>query len=121
MAFGLSLEEVVLRSTYTPAKALRLTHKAGSLKVGRAADITVMVLREGTFKFRDNPYAFGTPEYMESNRLLSPVITLLDGQVYPCNPAFLPDLGNLQVQEDVWTWMGQRPQRSTEYRLAGEE
>lgn len=109
--FGMSLDDVILRTTYMPAKALRLTHEAGSLKVGRPADISVLILRDGKWTLRDNPYAFGDPQFIQVKQLLSPVITVVDGRVYHCNPAFLPDQCELQMQEDVWGWMKGRPER----------
>ncbi len=116
MALGMSLEDVVLRSTYNPAKALRLTDEAGSLKVGRDADISVLVIRDGEWTFNDSPYG-GEPETLKGDKLLSPVLTVLDGEVYPCNPAFLPGMEELQLQEDVWSWLSHRPDRPFAYGL----
>lgn len=118
MAFGMSLQDVVLRATYNPAKALRITDEAGQLKVGRPADITVMVIREGKWTFRDNPYAFGESQSIVGKERLSPVLTMVDGSIYPCNPAFLPDMADLQIQEDVWSWLTHRPERPWEYGLS---
>jgi len=117
MVFGMSLADVILRASWYPAKALRLTHEAGSLKIGYPADIAVLALREGNWTFRDNPYAAGKPEAIRAKQLLTPVITLLDGKVCPANPGLLPDLHDLQTQEDVWSWMGDRPDRPWAYGL----
>lgn len=116
MALGMSLEDVVLRTTHNPAKALRLEHKAGSLRVGRDADISVLVQRDGDWTFHDSPYG-GEPEAVKGDKLLSPVITVLDGDIYPCNPAFLPGMEELQLQEDVWSWLSHRPDRPFAYGL----
>ncbi len=115
LAFGMSLEDVVLRASYNPAKALRLTHEAGSLKVGYPADVSVLAMRDGNWTFRDSPYGSGESETVKSKQLLSPVITLLNGKVCPANPALLPDLNDIQVQEDVWSWMADRPDRPWAY------
>jgi dihydroorotase len=118
MAFGMSLEDVVLRATYNPAKALQITHEAGSIQIGRDAELTVLVEREGKFRFADKPYTGDAPEIVEGKRMLTPVITVLNGKVYNCNPAFLPDLGRPQMHEDVWSWMSSRPDRPHEYTLS---
>ncbi len=50
---GVSLEEVVRRSTTTPANALGLDGEVGTLKVGAEGDATVLRLEEGRFPLVD--------------------------------------------------------------------
>ena len=50
---GLSLEEVVRRSTETPARALGLHDRLGTLKVGAEGDAAVVRLEEGRFELVD--------------------------------------------------------------------
>jgi dihydroorotase len=53
LRLGMPLNDVIQRVTAGPAKALRLSHRAGSLRVGQPADITVFDLEEGEFEFDD--------------------------------------------------------------------
>jgi len=52
MNMGLTLEEVVLRATWNPAKIIN-RKDLGHLEVGTEADIAVFTLREGDFGFLD--------------------------------------------------------------------
>ncbi len=49
---GLSLQEVILRSTWNPANVIKRT-ELGNLSVGTEADIAVFNLRKGDFGFTD--------------------------------------------------------------------
>jgi len=51
---GLSVHDVILRSTYNPAKAIKRLD-LGNLSVGTSADIAVFSLRTGDFGFLDAP------------------------------------------------------------------
>ncbi|MBI4640440.1 MAG: amidohydrolase/deacetylase family metallohydrolase, partial [Candidatus Tectomicrobia bacterium] len=51
--FGLSLDDVVEKTTIAPAKAIGREGEMGSLKVGMPADIAVLDLLEGEFEFED--------------------------------------------------------------------
>jgi dihydroorotase len=53
LRLGMSLNDVIKRVTSNPAEALGLSHRAGDLRVGRKADITVFDLEEGEFEFDD--------------------------------------------------------------------
>ncbi len=50
---GMPLKDVIERVTSLPAKAMKLAHRAGSLEVGRTADITVFDVEEGEFSIDD--------------------------------------------------------------------
>lgn len=50
---GFSLRDVIERVTWTPAKALSLTDRAGSLRPGMPADITVFRTEAGAFELLD--------------------------------------------------------------------
>ena len=52
LAMGMAFQEVIYRSTVTPAKAIRHT-ELGTLSVGAAADVAVLNRRGGNFTFRD--------------------------------------------------------------------
>lgn len=75
LALGMSLHDVVLRTTSTPA--LLLGHpELGSLAPGSVADIAVFALERGECTFRDT----SGQEY-EGDRSLIPVMTLRSGTV----------------------------------------
>jgi dihydroorotase len=53
MLLGMSLPDVVLRSTVNPAKAIHRYPELGTLGVGREADIAELELQHGVFAFKD--------------------------------------------------------------------
>ena len=87
---GLSLEEVVRRSTETPARALGLDDRVGTLKVGAEGDAAVVRLEEDRFELVDriSPMTkLGSTRWepgvrFEAPRRLSHVRTVLRGRVY---------------------------------------
>lgn len=52
MAMGMSLDDVLLRATWNPARAIK-REDLGNLSVGSVADIAVLSIRKGTFGFID--------------------------------------------------------------------
>ena len=52
MAMGLSLQDVIMRSTWNPAKVINRP-ELGNLSVGSEADVAVFNLRKGDFGFTD--------------------------------------------------------------------
>ncbi len=52
MALGLSIQDVVLRTTWNPAKVISRT-ELGNLDIGSEADVTVLNVREGDFGYTD--------------------------------------------------------------------
>ena len=52
MAMGLTLQDVILRSTWNPAKVIN-RQELGNLSVGSVADVAVFNLRNGEFGFTD--------------------------------------------------------------------
>jgi len=75
LALGMPLNEVIEAATWKPAQVINHT-ELGHLSVGAVADISVWVLMEGRFGFRD---PFGGR--VEGDRRLRCEITLLNGQV----------------------------------------
>ena len=75
LALGLSLEDVVLRATWNPARALR-QEGIGHLSAGAVADVAVLRRERGTFGFVDS---FGA-RLAGSDRLVCE-LTLRDGKV----------------------------------------
>lgn len=72
---GMPLDEVILKSTWNPAKEIR-REKLGHLTVGAPADVAVLRLERGEFGFVDVDKAM-----MKGNQRLACEMTLLDGAV----------------------------------------
>lgn len=72
---GLPLHEIVRRVTATPARALSLEDRAGSLRPGLPADITVFRLESGEFELSD---AFKRKRTAETK--VVPVMAFKDGR-----------------------------------------
>jgi dihydroorotase len=53
LALGLSVEDIILRSTWNPAKVIQRP-ELGHLSVGAEADLAVFNVREGKFGFMDS-------------------------------------------------------------------
>lgn len=75
LALGMSLEEVIRRSTVEPARAIRRP-ELGTLSVGAEADIAVMKIVEGNFGFVDSGRA-----RMQGKQRLECALTLRAGQI----------------------------------------
>jgi dihydroorotase len=86
MAMGMSVDDVVARSTWNPAREIR-QEQLGNLSVGSSADITVLRLEKGTFGFVD---MYGAR--MNGTQKLTCELTLRDGKVvYDLNGMTRPD------------------------------
>ncbi len=86
LAMGVSLEEVMLRATWNPAKQIG-HEELGHLSPGAVADVAVFRLERGRFGFVD---MYGAR--LQSNRKLSTELTLRDGRVvYDLNGVTRPD------------------------------
>jgi dihydroorotase len=86
LALGLSLEEVIARSTWNPARAIR-REDLGHLSVGAPADVTVLSLQAGRFGLVDS---FGGR--LTAKEKLACEMTLRDGRVvYDLNGLARPD------------------------------
>ena len=75
LAMGMPLDEVVLRSTWNPARQIQLT-ELGNLSVGSPGDIAVLRLEKGRFGFLDP-----VGGRIDSSRRLACEMTLRDGKV----------------------------------------
>jgi len=72
---GMSLDEVILRSTWHPAREIK-HEELGHLSVGAAADVAVLRVAKGSFGFVD---VYGAR--MKGTQKLECELTLRDGQV----------------------------------------
>ncbi len=86
LALGLSLEDVIARSTWGPARMVK-REDLGHLSVGAPADVTVLSLQSGKFGFVDS---FGGR--LKAEKKLVCEMTLRDGKiVYDLNGLARPD------------------------------
>jgi dihydroorotase len=72
---GMSLDDVILRSTWNPAHEIR-QEELGNLSVGAPADVAVLRLEKGNFGFVDVAGA-----RLRGDRKLSCELTVRNGQV----------------------------------------
>jgi dihydroorotase len=77
---GLSLQQIIERVTVNPAKALKLTDRAGSLRVGQVADITVFELQTGEFELFDC-----YKRSRKSDRKIVPAMAFKAGKRFDCD------------------------------------
>jgi len=90
LAMGLSVDDVILRSTWNPAKEIR-REDLGHLSPGAVADIAVLRLEKGNFGFVDINGA-----RLRGTRKLVCEMTLRDGKVvYDLNGLSRPDWNTL--------------------------
>ena len=75
LIMGMPLQEVIYRSTVTPAQAIRRP-ELGTLSVGAEADVTVLRHLQGAFSYRDCGWA-----RMDGEDRLECALTLRGGQV----------------------------------------
>ena len=73
---GFSVDDVVRMTTITPAKFLKIEDRAGSLALGRDADIAVLELQDGQWQLEDS-----TGVCKVGSKALVPVLTIKSGRV----------------------------------------
>ena len=76
MLLGMSLQDAILRSTESPAKAIGKFPEIGTLGEGKVADIAVLRMEKGVFAYKD---AWGKKKL--GNKKLEAVMTLRDGEI----------------------------------------
>jgi dihydroorotase len=94
---GMSVPEVIERVTANPARALALTDRAGSLKPGLPADITVFRVESGAFEIGD---CHG--QVRKAEKQIVPLRTFKRGAPFAADMARGQDESNwfLQIAED---------------------
>ena len=75
MAMGMSLEDVILKATWSPAQSIK-RKDLGNLSVGSVADIAIIRIRNGDFGFID---AGGNK--IKANKKLEAEMTIRDGKI----------------------------------------
>jgi dihydroorotase len=76
MLLGMSLEDVILRSTVNPAKEIGRYPEIGTLGAGKTADIAVLENQNGVFAFKD-----AWPAKKLGAHRLDCILTIRDGKV----------------------------------------
>ncbi|HTP84380.1 MAG TPA: amidohydrolase family protein [Alphaproteobacteria bacterium] len=97
LRLGLSLHDVIACVTANPARHLSLSDRAGSLRPGLPADITVFRLEDGRFELEDCVSRTRT-----ADARLVPVLAFKNGRRVECDLARAADERNwfLQIAED---------------------
>jgi dihydroorotase len=97
LRLGMTLSEVIERVTLNPAKALSLTDRAGSLKPGLPADITVFRVDTGEYEIADC-----YTKVRKAEKQIVPVITFKNGKRFEADLSLAQDESNwfLQIAED---------------------
>ena len=80
--FGMSLDEIVRRSTSNPARIMGYEGTVGTLKPGANADVSVFELRDGNFELID-----ADKNTIIAKRRLFAQVTVKDGRVWYERPA----------------------------------
>ena len=90
LALGMSLDDVIARSTWNPAREIK-QEQLGHLSVGAIADVAVLRVEKGKFGYADQ---FGAR--LSGSERLSAEMTLKDGKVvYDLNALSGPDWNTL--------------------------
>ena len=74
---GMSLEDVIVRTTANPARAVGEAGRIGTLKPGAVADVAVLRLEEGAFDFVDTDQ-----NRMTGRQRLVTQLTVKDGRLW---------------------------------------
>jgi dihydroorotase len=112
LAMGMSLDDVILRSTWNPAREIKQDANLGHLSVGAIADVTVLKVEKGRFGFAD---MYGA-KLMGKERLMAE-LTIKDGRVvYDLNGISRPDWtslpkGYMQTGDARWDGLNPLPTR----------
>jgi len=94
MLLGMSLNDVVLRSTVNPAKEIGRYPEVGTLGVGRGADIAVLEEQTGVFAFKD-----AWPAKKLGTKRLVCVMTIRDGNIVYQREAKAPAEGDTTIYD----------------------
>ncbi len=85
LALGMSLPEVIATATANPAVMLRMADAIGTLRVGQAADVSVLELQRGRFVLSDN-----SGESVVVDRMIAPAFVLRNGQKIIADSPLVP-------------------------------
>ena len=77
LCLGMSLNDVILKATASPARVLNREREIGSLRPGSVADLFQFRVCEGAFSFTDTH-----GRVREGDRLIEPLLTVRGGKAY---------------------------------------
>jgi len=77
LALGMSLKEVILKTTLTPARILGREKYLGHLRPGAQADLFLFAVRHGEFEFLDTHL-----RVRKGNQLIEPRLIIRNGKAY---------------------------------------
>jgi dihydroorotase len=80
---GMTLDDVILKTTWQPAKAIGRGQQLGTLRIGTVADILVFELEQGEFLFEDTHL-----KIEKASRRIKPALVIKVGQII--NPNEVP-------------------------------
>lgn len=89
MKLGFTIEEIIERITIAPARALSIDDRAGSLHIGRAADVSVMKIEDGEFTLDDC-----MQQTRSAEQRIVPVMAFKKGVRYDCDETLARDERN---------------------------
>src|SRR5436190_14054534 len=93
LRLGMTLSQVIERVTRNPAKAVALTDRAGSLKPGLPADITVFRVDTGEYEISDC-----YTKVRKAEKQIVPVITFKNGRRFEADLSLAQDESNWFLQ-----------------------
>ncbi len=98
LALGIELEKIIECITIAPARAIGIDGHAGSLAVGRSADVSVMKIEDGEFELEDCEQ-----QTRKSDRQIVPVMAFKRGVRYDCDVTLARNERNWlpMIDEDV--------------------
>ena len=98
LALGIDLEKIIECITIAPARAIGIDDHAGSLAVGRQADVSVMKIEDGDFELEDCEQ-----QTRKSDRQIVPVMAFKRGVRYDCDVTLARNERNWlpMIDEDV--------------------
>jgi dihydroorotase len=99
---GMSLEEVILKSTWAPAKAIHRADQLGTLRKGTVADVFVFEIEEGEFEFEDTHLRVET-----GRRRLRPSLVVKSGEVIEAGSVQVKLRELYDCDREVLSWVEQ--------------
>jgi dihydroorotase len=87
LGLGMSLEDIIARTTYHPAQLIHEENEIGTLAVGSRADITILDCEQGPWTLSD-----GQTETLNVNQRLIPAWVIRAGELIEPNQRLLRDV-----------------------------
>jgi dihydroorotase len=81
LLLGMTLEEVILKTTFVSAEVLERENEIGSLRTGAIADMLVFDIESGEFDFTDTHF-----RVLRGERRLRPVMVIRNGEILGPSP-----------------------------------